>query len=98
MVEVKIIVGICVMVYLGIEVHKDVNITLLIKSGCEYGAKGIEFPHLVLLAQGIEFMDVVVDKMHTTRSLSNYKVNGFSRINVQIKSKYANIRYNGGKI
>ena len=41
MIEVKIIVKIIIMGYIGIEIHKDIHITLLIKSGRKNGTKGI---------------------------------------------------------
>lgn len=49
------------MINLGIEIHKNVDITMLIKSRSKYGPESIELIHFVLAAQGEQFLYVVID-------------------------------------
>ncbi len=77
MVEVEKVVSVSVMVNLRIEVHKNINITMLIEPWSKYGTKGIQLSNLVFSTQSKELMNVVVYEMHITK-LIDYKSNVFN--------------------
>ena len=67
MIKIKVIVSIVVMVYLCIEIHKNVHVAMLIESRGKNRTKNIQFPYLVLSTQGKYLLNIVCYDAHVTK-------------------------------
>lgn len=69
-VEVEIVVGIVVIVNFGIEIDKEVNIAVLIKTWSKYRTENIQFVNLVKFTQGKQLGDIVLDQIHINSDIA----------------------------